>query len=152
MKIYLIRHAETLYNADLSYLYTNDVPLTPYGCLQASLLTGHYDVVIVSPLKRTQMTFEHSQIIGDSVYVEPRVREHIAYQCDRQVEENIELETEHDVKRRCSQFRDYLRLTYTNQRICIVTHTNWIKFFLEINGYELLGDCLGNCQMITIDL
>ena len=61
----------------------------------------------------------------------------------------IKLESVDDVKQRCVHFRDKYRL---DQQICIITHTNWIRFFLEINGYELVGERLGNCQMIEIDL
>ncbi len=39
-----------------------DSPLTEEGKLQASRVTGHYDVVLCSPLKRTRETLENSKI------------------------------------------------------------------------------------------
>jgi broad specificity phosphatase PhoE len=94
--ITLIRHGETVYNADTNNLLVVDAPLIPFGCLQASLLTGSYDVVFISPLLRTQQTFDNSQIIGKRIVHDARLRE-----CDLL---KGELSTKESLNLRCQDF------------------------------------------------
>lgn len=53
------RHAQSYENIGVSRI---DSPLTDYGVEQAKLLTGNYDCVIVSPLRRAIETLHYSNI------------------------------------------------------------------------------------------
>jgi broad specificity phosphatase PhoE len=151
LSITLIRHGETAYNYDCSYLEQYDVPLTNNGCTQANQLIGHYDIVIISPLKRTRMTYECSHITGQSIMYMDDVREYRQCVCDFMDDEKIVYESESDITHRCDNFLQYLRTNFHNKNICIITHSNWISYFLGLIGSKLNGR-IGNCQFITITL
>ena len=58
-ELYFTRHAESQGNVGSN---TIDSPLTPAGIEQAKLLSGHFDLVVVSPLRRAQETLHYSRI------------------------------------------------------------------------------------------
>lgn len=58
MKIYLLRHGETQYNAEKRYLGRTDVPLSPRGCGKLARADFMSETVYVSPLRRTAETAE----------------------------------------------------------------------------------------------
>jgi broad specificity phosphatase PhoE len=76
VNLYLIRHGETAHNRDGRGLGRDDVPLTPFGELQASALGGRLaavplDRVFSSPLGRARQTAE-ALIGGRGIPVEIR--------------------------------------------------------------------------------
>ena len=60
-KVTIIRHTQP--NKD----EPSDPPLSTVGRTQADKLTGHYELVVVSPLRRTLETYTQSNIIGTIV-------------------------------------------------------------------------------------
>lgn len=74
MRIYLLRHGETVYNAQKKYLGRTDLPLSPQG--RAALTQADFSpgTVYVSPLRRTAET---AQILfpGAAQIVVPGLRE-----------------------------------------------------------------------------
>ena len=58
MKVYLLRHGLTEYNAQQRYQGTHDLPLSPEG--EAALVSPGFDpeVVYVSPMLRARRTAE----------------------------------------------------------------------------------------------
>lgn len=61
MRLILVRHGETLYNAQRRLTGQSDVPLNPLGEQQAialgnCLTTEHLDVIVTSDLERTRVT------------------------------------------------------------------------------------------------
>ena len=60
MAVTLIRHAESTHNRFNDP--TRNCPITDYGKIQASKLTGTYDLVICSTLKRARQTLDESGI------------------------------------------------------------------------------------------
>ena len=61
MRLILVRHGETMYNAHSRYTGQSDVPLNTLGELQAAALgeclaTEHLDVIVTSNLERTRIT------------------------------------------------------------------------------------------------
>ena len=58
MKIYLLRHGETQYNAEKRYLGRTDVPLSPKGRRELAQAGFSPETVYVSPLRRTAETAE----------------------------------------------------------------------------------------------
>jgi hypothetical protein len=145
--ITLIRHGETPYILDRSYLNIRNAPLTPYGCLKASTLTGQYDTVIVSPMLRTKMTFESSQITATNIIYDTRVREQKLCVCDFIEDENLVYERPIDLTSRCCRFYEYLRTNFLDKRVCIITHGNWIMEFVHALRYPL-DHYPANCEVI----
>jgi alpha-ribazole phosphatase len=63
MRLILVRHGETMYNAQRRYTGQSDVPLNTLGerqsaALVESLATDHIDVIVTSDLERTRVTAE----------------------------------------------------------------------------------------------
>ena len=58
MKVYLLRHGETQYNAEKRYLGRTDVPLSPKGRDELLRADVSPETVYVSPLRRTAETAE----------------------------------------------------------------------------------------------
>jgi alpha-ribazole phosphatase len=61
MRLILVRHGETTFNAQRRFTGQSDVPLSPLGMQQAAALatclaTEHLDVIVASDLERTQVT------------------------------------------------------------------------------------------------
>lgn len=147
-KISLIRHGETAYNMDKNALLQRDVPLTPFGCLQSSLLTGDYDVLIVSPLRRTRMTYGLSRITcHTAVRYDQRVREYRTCPCDFYKDEDIIYETESQITERCQEVYNDLKINCPGKRIGIITHANWIQYFTKVIGAPILHT-IDNCGVV----
>ena len=66
-KIYFIRHAQSLGNIGKKDML--DCALTKEGREQAKELSGHYDVVYCSPLRRTKETLHYSKITYDKIII-----------------------------------------------------------------------------------
>lgn len=63
MRLIMVRHGETLYNAQRRFTGQSDVPLNMLGKRQAAALgeylaTEHLDVIVTSDLERTRVTAE----------------------------------------------------------------------------------------------
>lgn len=137
LNLTLIRHGETEYHDNKEKLEEFNVKLTPFGCLQSSLLSGNYDVIFVSPLLRTIMTFEHSRIRGQQILYDERIREYRTCVCDFIEGENILFENDTQIINRCLDFSNYLKINFHDKNICIFTHANWIKYFTKVIGHPI---------------
>lgn len=79
LKVYLLRHGETTYNADGNrYCGRTDIELTEKGYAQANLVNFllkdvQFDAVYSSPLKRAKMTADIAS--GTKVITDPRLIE-----------------------------------------------------------------------------
>ncbi len=71
-KMSFCRHAESFGNVGIACV---DAPLTDNGISQAKLLEGHYDCIIVSPMRRTLETLHYSKITWDNLIVCENFRE-----------------------------------------------------------------------------
>ena len=77
MRLILVRHGETMYNAQRRYTGQSDIPLNKLGerqsdALVESLATDHFDVIVTSDLERTRVTAEaiarnHSLAIQEDI-------------------------------------------------------------------------------------
>ncbi len=145
-----MRHATSVYNQ-----YNDDIidcELSEDGIKQASELTGHYDLVITSTLKRSIQTLEYSQITYNEKLLLDMVREHKTDICDFLEGEPIIKETKEELKERIDLFRDfinYLALKY--QSILIISHADFIWHLTskEIED-ELFGKWLNNCEYLFL--
>src|SRR5579871_2093403 len=78
--IKLLRHAETEFNK--TGLDELDPKITEDGIAQAKKLTGHYDIVFMSPMRRCRETLEHSGITYEKLFVHHIFREYRKDLCD----------------------------------------------------------------------
>lgn len=54
-----------------------DSPLSKVGVAQAKLITGEYNLVICSPLRRTLETLHYSNISYDELIINDNIRERV---------------------------------------------------------------------------
>lgn len=85
--IYFTRHAQSTENIGLLMI---DSPLTDEGRKQATKLTGNFDIVIVSPLRRCQETLHYSQIKYNTLIINNNFQRLIVYFFEYQHEESDE--------------------------------------------------------------
>ena len=129
--VYLIRHGESTYNANMGD--DIDCNLTELGIKQCKDLGEKlkdiiFDLVIVSPLARTQQTFSALNLTCIKEEINYLCREHCIAKCDFMMGENIIFESEVRVRIRCTEFREYLKkLNYS--KIAVIGHADFINFF-----------------------
>jgi broad specificity phosphatase PhoE len=124
MRVTFLRHTESEFNSDPSST-TRDCPLTEFGRQQAAALTGHYPLVLVSPLLRAQQTLQHSRITFDRAEVSHLVREHRVDACDFLVGEELLVETDEELMHRGDQLLRRLRhLPYDS--VLVISHCEFI--------------------------
>eukprot|EP00162_Nutomonas_longa_P025310 comp9992_c0_seq2/m.11798 comp9992_c0_seq2/g.11798 ORF comp9992_c0_seq2/g.11798 comp9992_c0_seq2/m.11798 type:complete len:113 (-) comp9992_c0_seq2:252-590(-) len=102
-RVTLIRHAETLYNASHDDSLFN-VPLSPFGRLQASVLQGEFDYLFHSPLIRTKMTVSGSRIFARETDEMWEIREIVGCRGDLLEGESEEIESEQSANHRINEF------------------------------------------------
>jgi broad specificity phosphatase PhoE len=140
----IIRHAESQYNAYEKQV--RDVKLSERGCLQASNLSGSYDLAIVSTLSRALSTFALSRIIAKETLYTPLCREiRDGNVINYLPGELLERETLDDVAQRVKQFKEILHEPLTaGKRVCIISHYGFI--------YALTGLRMCNAQIATVPI
>lgn len=77
----LLRHAETDFNTGADKTSRN-VSINSVGEAQATALTGHFDIVLCSPMRRCKQTLTLSSITYDTLEECAACREHIVNACD----------------------------------------------------------------------
>lgn len=147
MKIYLIRHAESDYNAREILQGQQDCELSPKGLkdtIRRSLaFPNNFDVVFCSPLKRTRQTMEillpNSEVIYDERIIERGfgdwenrpVTDERQFLLDNQVVPPNG-ETIEELDDRVTKFITMLRNDYKDKRILIITHAGIIYTMYRI--------------------
>lgn len=120
MKIDLFRHAQSELNVGVQ---KRNINLTDVGIQQAKELTGDYDIVIVSELKRAQQTLEHSKITFKHKI--------ITKECS---EIGEPWETSKQFRERVRKFHSSLKAFEPTQRVAVITH---YFFIMTMTGYAL---------------
>lgn len=117
--ITLLRHAQTEFNR--SGVDERDCGITDEGVSQAQKLEGHYDLVLLSPMRRCRETLRHSRITYDDIRILEPLREHKKDLCDFLEGEEVVMETEDDVRERVKEVNKILA-TLPGIRILVVSH------------------------------
>jgi broad specificity phosphatase PhoE len=144
MTIWLIRHAQSLFNAQ--GLMVHDVALSPDGHQQAQKVNGHVDLVIISPLRRTHQTLSSSQITYDRLIVSDLCREFRNGSITDILEGETQLiETLEDAQSRIEQFKTFLQeCAKKYKHICVISHHG---FLCVLTGRENIA----NCEVILVE-
>lgn len=135
-KLFFIRHGESYGNIGQPVI---DSPLTTTGIQQAKLLSGHFDCVIISPLKRAQETLEYSRITYDHLIINPNFRERIIGLTDK-LNENETIETDEQFFSRVNQFHQQLEsLCEKYDSIVLIGHAYFFNTWYRRGCYPSPG-------------
>lgn len=151
-KITIIRHAESRFNAGLC---KNDnelrnCGLTDYGKQQASHLNQHFDILIVSKLRRAIETYKNSNISAEKIIFSHLVREQKEGHSLNFLEgEEIVPESPDDIKKRANETILLIK-TLDCDNIGIISHYSFIAYFLEQCGQPKYF--LQNTKNVTFNL
>lgn len=127
--IHFLRHAQSLANIGNE---TIDSPLSSLGIQQSKQLTGYYDLVICSPLRRTKETLHYSNIVYDKLVINYNIREMVQNFTSSLILEqrnNFIPETETSFWKRANKFTEELQnycrdlsKNKENSKILIISH------------------------------
>ena len=144
--ITLIRHAESTFNAygDL----TRDCPITVKGMEFAKKISGKYDLVICSSLKRARQTLDASSLVYSNVFFSElcrEVRDGVPINLYNGESTNNDNETEEQINIRIEKFKSFLHDTKKAcPNIAVITHYRFIE--------QLTGKRLRNCEQVEYTL
>ena len=113
-------HGQALSNLGMSEVF--DSPLTEEGKKQAADVGGHYDLVIVSPLRRCIETLLYSKITYENVSVSYDVREFAENPCDLLPGESGQ-ERPEDLQERIERFEKTLSNVGDHLRVLVISHS-----------------------------
>jgi broad specificity phosphatase PhoE len=125
--IRLIRHAESTFNAAGDR--TRDCPLTDHGRRQANEISGTYDCVVCSTMKRTRQTLDASRLVYGQVIFTDLCREiRDGNPINLYLGEREMVETPAQIQARVNEFTDLLRqLQSTYPRIAVISHSGFLR-------------------------
>lgn len=165
MKLFLIRHAESIYNKQRLLQGQTDCDLSENGikCTKkaSKTLSKDFDICYCSPLKRTKKTAEflvpHLDIIYDDRLIERGFGDWEGTSID---DEKIFLlnnnvippngETYEMLDKRVQDFLSMIKEKYSDKRILIITHSGVIYSFHRILGIE--PKSIDNLEILTIEI
>ncbi len=126
MKVAFLRHAESIFNRDLTS--EKDCKLTDKGEEQAVQLKGEFDIVFCSIMKRACQTLEKSQIKYGRVIFTDLCRERKADICDfLDYEDETVKETDEELELRIKKFIYFLKGQVSSyHRVLVVSHGDFI--------------------------
>ena len=154
MKLYVVRHGETIWNAENRVQGISDIPLTDKGRLDATLLKDlvkeiNVDVVIASPLERT---IETAKILTDGrmpINTDDRIKEGDwgmneganidevdRWDCwDVILNTKVQnIESIQDFMYRVSSFLEDIKVRYKDKKVLLVTHSAVIRVIHYLLG------------------
>lgn len=174
MKVYIVRHGETIYNA-LNQYSDEKIDLNEKGILQAQELREkikeiNYDVIIASPLIRTQHTAKIINIAKKEIIIDERLKERNTgdlagkpYTVTNREEywnynSTIQYGTSENIKdffRRVYDFLDELKKK-DYSRVLVVAHSGVSKafsaYFEGMQDGKFLNRGLKNCKIKEYEL
>lgn len=151
VEIYFLRHAQSRFN--IGYDEKNS-DLSELGVKQAKSLTGSYDIVIVSSLKRAQRTLDLSSIDFHVRETTELCREHRnESKCDYLEDEPEVPETHEQFQARIEKFKALVRYwkgafrcgDTDKIKILIISHALFISKITGLRGY------LDNCGLYKVN-
>lgn len=113
-----------------------DPCLSEIGISQASVLTGQFDLIVLSPLRRAIETYTRSNVSGSRIIVSDLAREQRDDKKYNQLRgEGAVSETVDDMYRRMSEFREFLKGQPENN-ICVFSSAFAICYLQQVCGYS----------------
>lgn len=126
MKVSFLRHAESIFNANLTS--EKDCDLTEKGKEQASKVTGEYDIVFCSIMKRTCKTLDHSQLKYGRLIFTDLCREKKTTICDYLPHEDETIvDTDEQLEYQIQKFLYFLKSQVSSHHnVLVVSHGDFI--------------------------
>lgn len=151
MPIKFLRHCEAFHNINNNYYEHNDTSLTPNGVDQAEKLTGHYDLILCSPMRRCKETLLYSNITHNKVYICNLFREYKTHNCDLMHSEEKEFESEFEILNRISLIDTYISDLPRDKNILIITHADLLWYLSShVREDERFGTWIKNGETILL--
>lgn len=126
-KLYFTRHAESYGNVGKGII---DSPLTENGIMQAKNLTGHYNCIICSPLRRAKETLHYSQITYNNLIINDAFSERIFGITDQMILDKKESEQDDEFHARVNKFHQLLEeLCKHYDTILLIGHAYYFNFW-----------------------
>ena len=126
MKVDFLRHAQSIFNANLTS--EKDCDLTELGKQQASAVEGEYDIVFCSVMKRAQQTLAFSKIKRGRVIYTLHCREKRVDICDFLPDEDeTKKESDEELQQRITAFLSFVKSNVSPyQTVLVVSHGDFI--------------------------
>lgn len=126
MRVQFLRHAESIFNAQGTS--EKDCNLSEKGIQQASTLSGNYDIVICSTMKRACSTLDHSNLTYGRLIFTDLCREKKVDICDfLPYEDESILETDEQLEKRVRSFLYFLKSQVSkHQSLLVISHRDFI--------------------------
>jgi len=144
--ITFIRHAQSTFNAFGDK--NKNVPITNFGAESSSKISGTYDLVICSTLKRARQTLDSSKLVYSNIIFSETCRE---IRDGNQInlyngeDENMNNEREEQIVVRIEEFKSLLKsLSQKYKKIAVISHFNFL--------HRLTGHYFGNCEEFKLAL
>jgi len=141
MEVHLLRHAQSI--ANMSYTTQKNVPLSEKGFRQASSLSGHFDIVLCSPMLRARQTLEHSKITYDKLVIVHEAKEVINDPSDCLDDEPMHQESDKSSRARASIVYNALK-QYKGQTVLLVSHYELLAL---LTGMYASAEYFSNAEM-----
>lgn len=134
MKVTFLRHAQSLYNQNNTS--DKDCDLSDYGIEQAQAkdVSGNYDIVICSVMKRAQRTLQLSAIKYNSLIITELCREYKSTIGDFLHGEEYTLELIETFGKRINEFKDFLK-QFEGKNILVVCHGDFMYCLNSFTKY-----------------
>lgn len=148
MEVTFVRHAQSVFNRDLTS--EKDCSLSEFGIQQAEQITGTFDIIICSILKRTRQTLQHSQLSSKELHFTDLCREVRVDICDfLDYEDETKKETEQEVAKRIREFKQYLKEKVPpGKSVLVISHRDFIH---EIGKKQLPEPKNAEFQVIRVE-
>ena len=128
--LYLLRHAESTFNASNQTFDEVNAGLSAVGEQQARALVGNFNIILISPMHRCQQTLELSKIEATEVIIDEEAREMKTDRCDFLEGEPHRFETEEDIMARVQRLRERLwGLVKAGKKVLLLSHY-WVIWYL----------------------
>lgn len=130
-KVICIRHGQP------DRTYSSDPPLSDVGIQQAKELSGEFELIIVSPLRRAMETYTQSNIAGKRVMMTDLAREQLngdPYNEFRN-EPYFSHESNHTMFKRAVQLRNFI-LEQPESSICIFSSAFTLYYLQQVSDLE----------------
>lgn len=142
MIIDFIRHAESIFNKNPNDT-TPNCGLTLKGIQQSKQLSGNYDCIYISPLKRAKQTLYYSKLRNQYIIETDLLREVKRDPCDFFKHEPVDKENYEDVIIRAKKANTFIR-DNNYSKIAVISHWEIIWY---MTNYEL---DLNNTERISL--
>lgn len=127
--ITFIRHAQSIFNSgeETNPALLINCPLSNFGIEQSKKLNLHFDILIMSPLKRAIQTYANSNIKTKEIIISPYIREQIRGESTwLDFENNLPYESIDDMRKRIKYAMNNI-YSLKHENIGVISHGDFLR-------------------------